>query len=340
MKKFMLIASAAAMAVSMPALAQPGNGKGGGGQGGGRGQAAQVAKPQKMNGNGNAFRAQAKPQQAGRAFRQAGKAPKQQARAAERSFKAQNKSIQRQAKAQNKAVERSVKAERKQVERMQRAQWDDNDLRFRGVEARQGGQFCPPGLARKNNGCLPPGQANKIFAVGEQLNRNWYRDYNIPTGYRPFYNDTDDFYYRYDDNGYIYRVDRNTGLVSGLIPLLGGGFSVGQVLPAGYDIYNVPLQYRDMYYDTDDYYYRYGDGAIYQVDPQTRMIQSVVALLTGDNLAVGQPLPAGYDVYNVPYPYRDRYYDTNDYMYRYADGYIYQADPQTQIITAIIDALI
>jgi Ni/Co efflux regulator RcnB len=28
---------------------------------------------------------------------------------------------------------------------------------------------CPPGLAKKNNGCLPPGQANKTWAVGQSL---------------------------------------------------------------------------------------------------------------------------------------------------------------------------
>ena len=28
---------------------------------------------------------------------------------------------------------------------------------------------CPPGLAKKNNGCLPPGQANRAWAVGQSL---------------------------------------------------------------------------------------------------------------------------------------------------------------------------
>lgn len=35
------------------------------------------------------------------------------------------------------------------------------------VEAARGGH-CPPGLAKKNNGCLPPGQARK-WAVGRPL---------------------------------------------------------------------------------------------------------------------------------------------------------------------------
>ncbi len=28
---------------------------------------------------------------------------------------------------------------------------------------------CPPGLAKKNNGCLPPGQANRVWVVGQPL---------------------------------------------------------------------------------------------------------------------------------------------------------------------------
>ena len=28
---------------------------------------------------------------------------------------------------------------------------------------------CPPGLAKKNNGCLPPGQAKKAYAIGRAV---------------------------------------------------------------------------------------------------------------------------------------------------------------------------
>jgi hypothetical protein len=37
---------------------------------------------------------------------------------------------------------------------------------YYGQQATQG--FCPPGLAKKNNGCMPPGQAKK-WAVGQPL---------------------------------------------------------------------------------------------------------------------------------------------------------------------------
>ena len=70
------------------------------------------------------------------------------------------------------------------------------------------------------------------------------------------------------------------------------------------------------------------------------MVVAPVAFVTGNTLAVGQMLPVGYDAYNVPYAYRDRYYDNDRYLYRYADGYIYQVDPQTRLIQAVIDAIV
>jgi hypothetical protein len=38
---------------------------------------------------------------------------------------------------------------------------------YYGAQFKQGS--CPPGLAKKNNGCLPPGQAKKLWAVGQPL---------------------------------------------------------------------------------------------------------------------------------------------------------------------------
>jgi len=336
MKKFLMIASAAAMAVTMPSLASADKGGGQGkGQGGGKPAQAQNANGG-GNGNGGGFKQAAKAQRqqekaVGNGFKQAEKAQKQQFKAVERSAKAQNKAVERQNKAQAKQAQRAQQA------RLDNGRWDDKSSRNQKFGAN--GAACPPGLAKKSPACIPPGQARKL-AVGQQLQSNRFPQYNLPQDYRNLYADNANTYYRYDENGYIYRVNRENDLVTGLIPLLGGGFSVGQVLPAGYDVYNVPLQYRDTYFDTDNLYYRFGDNAIYQVDPQTRMIQNVVALLTGDSFGIGQTLPAGYDMYNLPMQYRDQYYDTDQYNYRYADGNIYQIDPQTQIIQSIISALI
>lgn len=110
-------------------------------------------------------------------------------------------------------------------------------------------------------------------------------------------------------------------------------------MPTGYEVYNLPPQYRDQYRDGDDHYYRYGDGAIYSVDTGSNLIDGIVALLAGD-LNVGERLPAGYDAYNLPLQYRDQYQDSDEYLYRYGDGNIYQVDAKTQLIQAIVKMLV
>jgi len=50
-------------------------------------------------------------------------------------------------------------------------------------------------------------------------------------------------------------------------------------------------------------------------------------------------MPAGYDVYNVPYAYRSQYRDSPNSLYRYNDGYVYQVDPTTQLVQAAIQLL-
>ena len=140
-------------------------------------------------------------------------------------------------------------------------------------------------------------------------------------------------------NGVIYQVDCMTGFVENVIPMYVGGYGVGQMLPTGYGYYNVPDQYRSLYYDTSDYGYWYAPGAIYQYDPSSSMITSVAALLS-PGFNIGQPLPMGYDVYNVPYDYRATYYDTPSAMYRYNNGNIYQIDPATMLVTAIVASIL
>ena len=81
---------------------------------------------------------------------------------------------------------------------------------------------CPPGLAKKNNGCLPPGQAKKLYNVGQRYNRNFGNvwTYNqIPTDLRSRYDfdRNDRYYYR---NGYLYQVDPKTMLVQQVISAL------------------------------------------------------------------------------------------------------------------------
>ena len=272
--------------------------------------------------------------------------------------------------------------------------WDEID--------RRGGMWaansCPPGLAKKPVPCVPPGQVKNW--EGQSLNsiRDRVTLHELPLRLRSLYRDDDDYYYRYG-NGYVYKVDRASDVISSLLPLfglgamvgqpfpagysnaylpthlrsfypdspytsyryangyvyqvnpatgliqdvdpmLGYGYGYGQMMPASYSAYNLPYQYRSHYRDSNDHYYRYAPGSIYRVDAGSGLIDSVAALLMPNALAVGQPLPMGYSAYNVPLQYRSQYYDTPDHWYRYANGNIYQVDPTTQLVTAIISALI
>ena len=179
---------------------------------------------------------------------------------------------------------------------------------------------------------------------------NYYMNSYVPNyyGLNSFYPSSYsgfDYGYGYDNlcnryaNGVIYRVDCFTGMVVDVIPLYAGGYGVGQLLPSSYSYYNVPYQYRSMYYDTSDYGYWYAPGAIYQYDPRSSLITSVAALMS-PGFSVGQPLPMGYDVYNVPYAYRATYFDTPNAYYRYNNGYIYQIDPATMLVSAIVASIL
>nr|WP_294850152.1 hypothetical protein [uncultured Sphingomonas sp.] len=164
-----------------------------------------------------------------------------------------------------------------------------------------------------------------------------YRSSYVPASYQPYYYDTPDYYYRYDGNA-IYRIDAGTQLIAGLAALvMGNQLGVGQMLPSSYGVYNVPMAYRSTYYDTNDAWYRYGDGNIYQVDPRTRRIAASYPMYAPyDDYMIGSPWPVAYPDYNVPYGYRDVYYDTPQYNYRYANGAIYQVDPTNQLINSIV----
>jgi hypothetical protein len=167
------------------------------------------------------------------------------------------------------------------------------------------------------------------FGVGQMLPAS-YGAYNVPMAYRSTYYDRNDAWYRYGD-GFIYEVDPYSRRIDARYPIYGAGYDymIGQPWPVAYPGYNVPLAYQPLYYDNPQYQYRYANGGIYQVDPTTQVIQALVALVSGQPMAIGQPLPGGYGTYNVPLAYRDRYYDTNDSWYRYADGYVYEVDPAT-----------
>lgn len=177
------------------------------------------------------------------------------------------------------------------------------------------------------------------FLPGQYLPAPYMESY-VPDyyGFDAFYPDYGDLCNRYY-YGVVYQVDCSSGMVEDVVPMYAGGYGVGQLLPSAYSYYNVPTQYRGLYYDTADTGYWYAPGAIYQYDQRSNVITSVAALMS-PGFTIGQPLPVGYDAYNVPYGYRDTYYDTPSAWYRYNNGYIYQVDPATQLVTAIVASLL
>ena len=334
MRKWLLAASAATLAISAPALADKGGGGHGGGHGGDKAQQAQHqggGQAKANRGGGNEAKAHGQQQMVERG----------QGQGADK--------VRGNDHAQSKPVKEARKIDGNEDRVLARGDRDRTrvaDLDRNGFAPRFGRQGfargfvdgCPPGLAKKENGCLPPGQANKL--VGTIL-PTALRASALSGPYRDWYRDDDRFMYRMGADGLIYRVNRTNSLIDALIPATlnnYGYYPVGMAYPQPYNFYNVPMQYSSYWPDNGPYDYRYGNGAIYQVNPQTSMIQSIVALLAGD-LSVGQPLPVGYSAYNVPFAYRDQYYDTPNDWYRYNDGYIYRVDPTTQLITAVIRAL-
>ena len=192
-------------------------------------------------------------------------------------------------------------------------------------------QGCPPGLAKKGNGCLPPGQARKLAAFNEEQVQ-WHR-------YSSWFSANQGDEWRYDQ-GYAYRINPSTSLVQSILPLLGGALFGGNAWPQGYTDYEISPYYERFYGMGDSNAVRYADGAMFSVDPQSQMIGSIVGLLTGDDWRVGSLAPEGYDLYNVPSNYRDQYTDSDASSYRYNDGYIYEVDPTTQIVRKIIELVL
>ena len=368
MLKYLTGAAALALAAST-VMADPGNGKGGGGggnpqaQGGGSGGGDKArgkggGNPQQAQGgggDGGAKGAGHAMQGGGNGGKGGNSSAKQEARAASRG--ADNRGPDKSVKPDRGpgrnavAVERGRddragnRGERGQAYAAPRNSANDgggrNDLanwrwadavpqRTRGLIA-----GCPPGLAKKNNGCLPPGQARSArYAPAFYDSPNWW-NFNDRWHDSNAWNDGD---YRYYD-GYLVRYGDGDRGIDSWLPLLGGALSPGNLWPSQYETQGLPAYYQDYYGVGQPEGYRYYDDTLYRVDPQSNAITAITALLTGDSFQVGQQLPQGYDVYNVPTSYRDRYRDGPDADYRYSDGNIYQVDPKTQLIQAVIGLL-
>ncbi|RST31791.1 hypothetical protein HMF7854_13815 [Sphingomonas ginkgonis] len=78
---------------------------------------------------------------------------------------------------------------------------------------------CPPGLAKKHNGCMPPGQYKKRWSRGDRWQSGYgnYYSYNrIPRDWRDRYDLNQNYRYYYND-GYLYGVDPRTSVIQQVI---------------------------------------------------------------------------------------------------------------------------
>lgn len=268
------------------------------------------------------------------------KAIERRMKAEDKRFEAREKLAKEHFKAERRFAKQREKAFEQRFEQRERRiasrDWDDDrwDDHFRRGYPAGFVDGCPPGLAKKHNGCLPPGQAKKL--VGNVLPAT-YRSNLLPSGLRDYWNDDDRYYYRYGD-GYLYRVNRQNNLIASLLPLFGGGYGLGQAFPASLGGYGMPSYFEPFYQDSPYVDYRYANGYVYAVDPYTGRIEDIIPAYD-QGYGVGQMLPASYGYYNLPYPYRDWYPASSDSYYRYAPGAIYQVDPTTSLITAVVSLL-
>jgi hypothetical protein len=80
---------------------------------------------------------------------------------------------------------------------------------------------CPPGLAKKHNGCQPPGQAKKLYR-GQRWQSGYgtyYTYQRIPYDIRRRYALNSRYHYYYN-GGQLYAVDPRTMLIQQVISAL------------------------------------------------------------------------------------------------------------------------
>lgn len=78
---------------------------------------------------------------------------------------------------------------------------------------------CPPGLAKKNAMCMPPGQMKKLYSTGQRFPSNYGQAWNynqIPVDLRSQYGFQPNANYYYG-NGYLYQVDPRTRLIQSVV---------------------------------------------------------------------------------------------------------------------------
>jgi hypothetical protein len=202
MHKLILIAGAAAMAASMPALAKNG--------GGPKGQAGAKAQVKTRTDTRVVSRGHARTD-----ARASARARARTGANVDRTIDTDRDGIPdyRDRDMVRTRIDRTVDIDRDGIP----------DFRDRNiVRTGNNGQACPPGLANRTPACTPPGQARKMFSQGQRIPSGYdyftrYED--IPLTLRNQYQLGTDAQYIYRDRS-IYVVDPATRLVTRIIDLL------------------------------------------------------------------------------------------------------------------------
>lgn len=167
------------------------------------------------------------------------------------------------------------------------------------------GRDCPPGLEKRNNGCLPPGQVGRGDRDGRwdddnrsgrtqwmDRNRDGFDDRDLNRDGRIDERewrlaDDDDRYDR-EDGRYDRDYDRNDGRydnrdtrrggIGGLLDTVlgGGGLRVGQRVSG--NLGAVPYEYRNQFRDGNGVYYRADSRSIYQIDARTDTVVRIYSI--------------------------------------------------------------
>lgn len=99
----------------------------------------------------------------------------------------------------------------------------------KGKDHRHSSWHCPPGLAKKDPACVPPGQAKKRadahrpgkkhhhHAIGDRID---IRNYDLIRYPRRFGYDARDDWRYYRDGSYVYRIDRDSRRVLAVLELI------------------------------------------------------------------------------------------------------------------------
>jgi hypothetical protein len=333
MMKWMLAAGAAALAITAPSAAQQG----------GRGQHAQAQKPDR-GGGGQKARAQ---------------------RGGDRQASPQRSGGDRQVRAERSGGNRQVRTERSN----RQVQANRGSDRARGqtrMEARGPERAGTDRIDRANTRAVrverSPNRAAKIERVDRRNDLRVARNQDVVRG-----RDANRFALAGNDNVIRVRdidrgvvrvrnVDRDDlfvqrlgfgaggcppGLARKPIACLPPGQAaklVGEPLVAATRLTALaplPLSMRSLYWDNDDYYYRWGGGYLYRVDRDDALIAAMVPLFGAALL--GQPLQPYYlNNYYRP-SYFNAFYPNSPYdCYRYGYGYVYETDCMTGLVENVI----